>query len=202
MSNFVIVNPGFGGAPPVTQTDQTNTIYPNNGLRFPIGATMLASDAGSSASLVTAQGGTANNPGLGYARFVYVQGSNIGSSGMVAMIVPQTVPGTNVVYQAQACTAATNSQWPVGVAAAVLNATSQYGWVQIEGICDFVRFTNSSIAAGIPLYQGATAGILHSATADGSYYRGITPVQSYTSSQTVGVCYLQNPSLAPGSAVV
>jgi len=200
MSNYVIVNPGFGGAPPVTQTDQTSTVYPT-GLRFPVGVTMLASDAGGSTN-VSGSPGTSTAAQLGYGRFVYVQGSNISASGMVAMIVPQSLPNSGVVYQAQACTAATNSMWPIGVAAAVLNATSQYGWVQVEGVCDFVRFTNSSIAAGINLYQGATAGILHSASGgDGSWYRGIVPVQSYTSSQVVGTCLLMNPQLNNLSAV-
>jgi len=193
MSNYVIVNPGIGGAPPVTQTDTY--------ARFPLGITMLGSDLGVSTN-VSGSAGTSTAQQLGYGQFVYVQGSNISASGLVAMIVPQSLPNSGGVYQAQACTAATNSMWPVGVAAAVLNATTQFGWVQVAGICDFVRFTNSSIAAGINLYQGATAGILHSASGgDGSWYRGIVPVQSYTSSQVVGTCYLANPQLNNLSAV-
>lgn len=109
------------------------------------------------------------------AEFMYAQGSNVVSEGQLA----QFVNGQAVLL------ASGNSSNPylVGVAGAALTGTSRYGWVQIGGYCDYLRGTNSAIAAGRALYLGATDGQPSSAVGIGSKIQGAIVQVAYASDQ-------------------
>ena len=119
---------------------------------------------------------SASNDLAGYAKFVYAQGSNIASAGQFCHI-----QNGSAVLLASANSA---SYFPIGVACAALTATSQFGWVQVGGLVDYAKGTNSAVAAGVPMYLGATAGQLASNVAIGSKVEGVVVPVSYTSSQS------------------
>jgi len=125
-----------------------------------------------------------------YAEFIYAQGSNIASAGQFAHIV-----NGSAVLLASANSA---SYLPIGVAAGVLGATSQYGWVQVKGYCDYAKGTNSAVAQGVAMYLGATAGQLASNVAIGSKVQGVYVPVSYTSSQSQSFTVLLNEPYVQG----
>lgn len=170
MSTYKIVDPTVGVVP-VTQTDSVQ--------RFPLGYLARGADLGSQASSLNQGGG----------QFVYIQGSNASSAGVFVAI-----SGNQAVL---AGTVNSTSPSPVGVACAVLSATSQFGWAMVQGLCDFARGTNSSVAAGGPVYVAAgTAGIAGSVSALGNRIIGACFGASYTSSQSNSMSvYLQFPSV-------
>lgn len=156
MSLYKIIDPHIG-ALAVSDTHSTP--------QFPLGYFARAKDMSS---------GTAPAQGAG---FVYIQGSNASSVGVFVAI-----SGNQAVL---AGTVNSTSPSPVGVAAAILSATSVYGWAQVQGLCDFARGTNSSVAAGGPVYVAAgTAGIAGSVSALGNRIIGACFGASYTSSQS------------------
>lgn len=125
---------------------------------------------------------------LGAAQFVYLQGSNVASVGQLVAI-----SGNQAVL---AGTVNSTAAGPVAVAAGVMSATNLYGWAQVQGICDFVKFTNSSVAAGAPVYMAAgTAGVVVTNVVAGNGIKGIVPTVSYTSSQTYGTAHLMYPQV-------
>lgn len=162
MSDFKIADPRIGVPQPVSAT----STYATNELPFPLGMSARGIDQGS---------GTAAPLGAGV--FVYARGSNVASRGQFVHL-----QGNSAVLLAAANSA---SKFPVGVAAGVLSATNVYGWVQVQGLCDYARGTNSSIAAGIPLYIAAgTAGYLLTNNVAGNMVLGVVAPNSYTSSQS------------------
>jgi len=160
ISQYKLVGPNIGGVA-VSDIDTFK--------RFPLGLEVAGCRAGS---------GTADTAfGQECGVFKYAQGSNIASAGQFAML-----SAGSAVLLAAANSAA---KWPVGVACAALTATSQYGWIQVEGPCDFARGTNSSIAAAVPLYIAAgSAGYLVTNVAAGNQVLGVMAPVSYTSSQS------------------
>jgi hypothetical protein len=139
---------------------------------------------------------SASNDTGGFARFVYAQGSNVASVGQFVHLQNGS---------AQILAAANSaSKFPVGVACAVLGATSQYGWVQRDGYCDYARGTNSSIAAGVPLYVAAgTAGYLVTNVVVGNMVLGVVAPASYTSSQSQSLTvHLDNPKIVGISGAI
>jgi len=167
MSLYKIEDPILAGAPvAVTQVDSSTP-------RFPLGLIARGEDKTS---------GTAR---IGAGQFVYLQGSNAASVGMF------------VNYSANQAvlvgTGSTSSPGPLAVVCAVLTATSHYGWAQVQGLCDFARGTDSSVAAGAGVYIPAATdgiGVGPAATSDGVVLLGARVRNacfnaSYTSSQSL-----------------
>jgi hypothetical protein len=156
--------------------------------RFPLGYEVQA--------VRVATGSADTVPGWEAGVFKYAQGSNVASVGQFVHLSQ----GSAVLLAA----ANSASKFPAGVACAVLGATSQYGWVQVEGPCDYARGTNSSIAAGVPLYIAAgTAGILVTNVVAGNQVLGAVAPASYTSSQSNSLTLqLARPHLVGVSASI
>lgn len=160
ISQYKVIGPEVGGVA-VSDVDTFK--------RFPLGFEVRGwrQATGSADSAFGAEAGV----------FKYAQGSNVSSAGQFVM----HSAGSAVALAA----ANSASKFPVGVACAALSATGVYGWVQVEGPCDFARGTNSSIAAGVPLYIAAgTAGYLVTNVVAGNQVLGVVAPVSYTSSQS------------------
>ena len=156
--SYVIVN-SIGAVSPVSATETSK--------RFALGVEMIAVDNQTGASSLN----------LGAGRFIYCQGSNVASVGQFVHISSNSA----------VLLAAANStcEFPVGVAAGNLSATNVFGWVQVQGLCDYARGTNSSIAAAQQLYVCAgTAGLLVTNVVTGNRVQGVAAYASYTSSQS------------------
>jgi hypothetical protein len=161
MSKFVIVDQILGNPTPVSQTATVQ--------QFPFGPVVNATDAATVASSLNMGGG----------QFVYAQGSNVTAIGQFVHL-----SGVSAVLLASANSA---SFFPIGVAAGNLSASNVFGWVQVNGMCDYARGTNSSIPAGAALYLAGTAGLLISNSAAGSRVIGVVCSNSYTSSQSASL---------------
>lgn len=164
---FVAVDPFIGVPAPASATG-TNRLFP----------------LGLEARFEDKQTGTAYK---GAGKFVYAQGSNVTAAGQVVHL-----SNNSAVLLASANSA---SFFPVGVAAGALSATNVYGWVQVQGICDYLLQSNSSCAAGVPLYMAATAGLVLSNTAAGQKVIGVCPNVSFTSADTYMQAQLHYPQL-------
>lgn len=158
MSKYVVVDPFLGSPTPVSATGTVQL--------FALGLEVRASDAASVKSSANVGGG----------KFVYAAGSNVTVLGQWVML-----SNSSAVLLASANSA---SAFPIGVAAGNLSASNVFGWVQVQGIADYVQGTASSIAAGVPLYLCATAGVLNSVAGLGSRIQGVVAPVSYTSSQS------------------
>lgn len=161
MSKFMVVDPFIGNPTPVSNTATLQ--------QFAIGLIARAEDKLSGASSLY----------RGAGEFIYCQGSNVTAIGQFV----QVSNGSAVLL----ASANSGSAFPIGVAAGNISATNVFGWVQIGGICDYAQGTNSSIAAGVPLYLAATAGIINSVSALGSRVQGVVAPNSYTSSQSASL---------------
>lgn len=154
MANYVVVDPFIGAPAPVTVTATA--------AQFPVGVVVRAQDANT---------GSAN---VGAGEFQYVVGSNAAKGNWVQ------IQGTRAVALDAANSA---SVFPLGVAAGDLSASNVYGWVQIQGICDYAKGTNTAAAAGGKMYICAgTTGILHTAAVAGNLVIGaVAPNSCHTS---------------------
>jgi hypothetical protein len=170
MGNIVykIVDPAIGAPSPVTATGTTQL--------WPLGYKMKALD------FQTGSAGSAAN----YGEFVYQRGSNA-THGCLVYI--------DSVSAKAAGTAHTASIWPqMGIAAGALSATNVFGWVQVAGICDYAILTNTSMAAGAPVYLASTTGqIASTCSAVGYRVVGIAPIVSYTSANSSVTVMLNYP---------
>ena len=97
----------------------------------------------------------AKDPTYGYGEFMYVQGASASAPTAGDLCI---LSGNSA---GQAVSGKTASQGVMGVAPAALSATNVYGWVQIAGICDYAKASNTSAAAGVPLFIATTAGLVH-----------------------------------------
>ncbi len=178
MSDYIVVDQRIG-TPAITATQSSPMCS--------LGCETPAFDRAAATSL----GGAA---GL----FVYCRGSNVASAGQFVQIQD----GSAVLL------AAANSAlaFPIGVACAVLGATSVYGWVQIQGRVDYARGTNTGLTVGIPQYICAgTAGIVVSNSVAGNRIQGIEVpfTQTVTSLSAGGYVYdLQRPFVAGVTALL
>lgn len=176
MSKFIMIDAvaGAPGAMSDTGTDQ----------KFPLGYIARAEDKQTGASSLY----------CGVGEFIYAAGSNVASIGQFVQV--QEAPGANTALLLAAGNSA--SKFPVGVAAGVLSATNVFGWVQVQGLCDYARGANTSIAAGLPLYICAgTAGLLVTNAVAGNQVLGAVAPVSYTSSQSAAfVVQLARPFVA------
>ena len=169
MSKYFIVDPIIGAQGPVSVTGTVKL--------HPLGYYARAEDKASGASSIN----------FGAGQFVYAQGSNVTAIGQFVQ-----VSSNSAVLLASA-----NSTcfWPIGVAAGNLSATNVFGWVQVQGICDYASVSNTSVAANAYIALGSTSGQVGSVTALGSRINGIAIPVSYTSSQSNLTCYLDFPKL-------
>jgi len=171
MSDYKMIEPVQGAPSPATGT-----------------ATVQQWPLGYEAKFVDNQSGTAN---IGAGVFIYAQGSNVTAVGQAVAL-----NGNQAVLLAAANSA---SKFPVGIAAGNLSATNVYGWVQVQGVADYVRGTNSSIAAGVPLYINAgTAGLIASVVSTGHMVLGAVCPVSYTSSQSLSMTVQLNRPIVVG----
>lgn len=158
MSKFMIVDPFIGLPLNASQTGTTQL--------FDLGLEVRGADRASAKSSANMGGGV----------FIYAAGSNVTAIGQFVHFSS----GSGVLL----ASANSASFFPIGVAAGNLSATNVFGWVQVQGNCDYAQGTNSAIAAGVPLYLAATAGIINSVAGAGSRLVGIVAPASYTSSQS------------------
>ncbi len=172
MSKFVAIDPIVGAPAPMSATATSQ--------QWQLGYAVQGFDVATGASSLN----------LGAASFVYVVGSNVASIGQFVM-----VSNSSAVLLAAANSA---SFFPIGVAAGNLSASNVFGWVQVGGLCDYARGTNSAIAAGVPLYIAAgTAGFLVTNVVAGNHVQGVVCPVSYTSSQSSALTVqLFNPFVA------
>lgn len=163
-----VVADPFIGAP--TPVSVTDTVA-----RWPLGLEVRAVDNGSGSAQI------------GGAVFRYCQGSDVGTSGLVVYI-----QNNSAVKLAAA------QPFPVGVAAGVLDGTSKYGWVQVQGICDYGRGTNVALTSVNPVFIGTAGGFLVSGSVANSRIIGMVAGANYTSSQSLSMTlelnrpYVQN----------
>lgn len=182
-ASFVIADPFLGNPVPVSATATVQ--------KWPLGLVARAVDQQSGAYATASNASTAssanttNNQSPG-GMFMYCQGSDVASVGQAVHISN----GSAV----QLATANTGSFFPIGVAAGLLSASNVFGWVQVQGFCDYAKFTNSSVAAGARLYPAAgTAGVIGTVSNAGAWIVGMVAPNSYTSSQTSGTVWLNWP---------
>lgn len=157
MANYKFIDQKYGNdTPTATATFATSAaVFP----RWAFGQTAAATD-----------------PTLGYAEFVYAQGSDVGTSGLVVQLISNS-----------AVKLAAGGPHLVGVAQGVLSATNQAGWVQVRGLCDNARGTNVSLPANAPLFVGTAGGFLVSGSVANSRIMGLVAPASYTSSQSLSM---------------
>lgn len=173
MSSYVIADPTIGFMP----ASATGTVQ-------------LAELGYYARAVDNASGGTSVRHGAG--QFVYCRGSNGTAIGQFVHISGGASGGVSAVLLASA-----NSTvfWPIGVMAGNISATNVFGWVQVQGICDYATCSNTSVAANAYLALGSTAGQVGSVTALGSRINGIATPNSFTSSQTSLTVYLDFPKI-------
>lgn len=163
MSDFKVIDQRLG----VWNVSETKTFATSN-IPIPLGQEFVAADINT---------GTAN---VGAGVFKFVRGSDVASRGQLVQL-----QGNSAVALAAG---ASNSVFPIGLAAGVLSATNVYGFVQIRGLADYGLGTNVSIAAGAPLFINAgTAGLVQSASVAGNRIDGVNLWASYTSSQSLSM---------------
>ena len=101
--------------------------------------------------------------------------------------------------------AQSSSRFPVGVAAGPLSNTNVCGWVQVQGMADYVRGNGADLVAGNPLYiLAATAGILQTGASAGAQVWGAVAPVSATSTLSGGswTMQLNYPGLIGLSALI
>ena len=164
MSDYKIVDPFVGAPSPVSLYDTAQ--------KWPIGLEVRAADKAS---------GTAP---FGGAVFVYCQGSNVSSAGQ----------WVNIINGSAVLMAAANSAsgYPVGVAAGTISATSNYGWVQIQGVCDYAKGTSGATNLALTAGSGAfivagTAGFIQGVSIAGNRVMGVNVLSSRASDATTPV---------------
>lgn len=174
MATFKIVDPIVGAPLPVTQTSTSQL--------FPLGVRVQAVDQNSGASA------------LGAGFFQYCVGSSTASAvSSIGQFVQLQGNTAGLLLAAKS-----DSKFPIGVAAGALSNTNVYGWVQVHGLCDYARGTNSSIAAGADLYVCAgTGGLLVTNVVTGNRVANAVCPVSYTSSQSSALTIQLNfPTIA------
>ena len=95
------------------------------------------------------------------------------------------------------------SNLPLGIAAGPISASNVYGWVQVQGFCDYARGTNANTSVGATAFVGSTTGQLASTQgAVGARVWGLHfPVQVTADNSLSVSCYLNFPHMGPSSAL-
>lgn len=155
---FMIIDPIAGNPTPVTQTDTV--------AKFPLGVIARAKDFQTAST------------NLGAGMFQYCYGSDVTSAGYFVQI-----QGNQAVLASAALSA---SKFPHGVAAGTLSATNVYGWVQVQGMADYCRGTNSAQVVGVPMYLTNSAGILVSNVVTGNQVANVVATSAFAAAASAG----------------
>jgi len=173
-ANFIIAEP-FMGAVPVTQTDSFD-VTAGSHLKHRLGLQVRAFDN---------QTGSLN---LGAGVFQYCAASGAATSAGRGDWV-QIVGRSAIPVDA----ANSESRFPLGVAAGNLSRSDVAGWVQIQGLVDYGKCTDSAVVAGNALYVCAgTTGLLLSNSVNGNQVFGAVAFTSASSSASRAASYQLN----------
>jgi len=186
MSDFRIVEPQIGAPSPTSLTATTQ--------QWPLGYIAKGAD------FASGLGGTAftSVTRCGDGLFQYCVGDTAGpalSRGQAVLI-----RGNSALL---AGTAQKASNLPLGIAAGPLSASNVYGWVQVQGYCDYARGTNVNTSVGATAFLGSTTGqIATGSGAAGNAIWGLHFPKQVTADNSLSVtCYLNFPHLGPSSAL-
>lgn len=151
MANFVFVDP-IMGVVPMTATATSR--------QFELGFQVKARDVGALPGTGTAQSVSVNSAWNGAGIFQYVKGFSVSQPQSQGQLVA-LVAGSAAL--AQSGNTGTLYQGPYGIAAGAISASTVYGWVQVQGYCDYARgHTAGDFALGAKVHIGTTAGALQS----------------------------------------
>jgi len=186
MSDYKIVEPQMGAPSPCSVTATVQG--------WPLGYIAKGED------FASGLGGTAftSVTRCGDGLFIYAVGDTAGapqSRGQAVMLRGNSALLAGTVNKA--------SNLPVGIAAGPISASNVYGWVQVQGFCDYARGTNANTSVGATAFVGVTTGQLASTqVAVGQRIWGVHFPMQVTSDNSLSVtCYLNFPHMGPSSAL-
>jgi hypothetical protein len=188
MSDFKIVEPQLGLPSPASATGTTAL--------WDLGYVAKGEDFVSGISTGAAYTSVAR---IGDALFQYCVGDTAAppqSRGQLVMLRGNSAVLAGTVRQA--------SNFPIGIAAGALSASNVYGWVQIQGACDYGRAHSAgNVAAGASAFVASTAGWYATTQgAAGARIWGLGfPVSADVTQSLSGTVYLQFPHMGPSSAL-
>ena len=186
MSDYKIVEPQMGAPSPCSVTATVQA--------WPLGFIAKAAD------FASGLGGTAftSVTRCGDGLFQYVVGDTAG---------PALSRGQAVLMRGNSALLAGTvnrlSNLPLGIAAGPISASNVYGWVQVQGFCDYARGTNANTSVGATAFVGSTTGQLASTQgAVGARIWGLHfPIQVTADNSLSVTCYLNFPHMGPSSAL-
>ena len=186
MSDYKIVEPALGNPSPCSVTATVQA--------WPLGFIAKAAD------FASGLGGTAftSVTRCGDGLFQYVVGDTAG---------PALSRGQAVLMRGNSALLAGTvnrlSNLPLGIAAGPISASNVYGWVQVQGFCDYARGTNANTSVGATAFVGSTTGQLASTQgAVGARIWGLHfPIQVTADNSLSVTCYLNFPHMGPSSAL-
>lgn len=115
------------------------------------------------------------------AEFVYVKGVTGGAVGLACTYIPST--GVTALTGAR-------SKGLVGIMVSILDATTDFGWIQVSGAAQVL--TPADVGAGATVYTTATAGKLDDAVTAGDIVYGANFEAARTGAGAVSVA-INNP---------
>ena len=187
MSDYKFVEPQIGAPSPcsVTATVQAWPLgYLAKGEDFAsgLGGTAFTSVARIGDGLFQYAVGDTANPSLSRGQVVILRGNSAQLAGTVNRL----------------------SNFPVGVAAGPLSASNVYGWVQVQGLCDYAfGHSAGNFAAGATAFVGSTTGEF--ATTQGAVGARIWgahyPVSADNTQSRSLTVHLNFPHMGPSSAL-
>jgi hypothetical protein len=135
---------------------------------------------------------------IGDGLFQYAVGATAGapqSAGQLVMFSGNSVMLAGTVNRL--------SNLPLGVAAGPISASNVYGWVQVQGMCDYAFMSNHAVAAGASAFVASTTGnIATTQGATGAAIYGLHFPVSATSAESRSLtCFLNFPHMGPSSAL-
>jgi hypothetical protein len=178
MSDYKIVEPQMGAPSPTSLTATTQ--------QWPLGYIAKGEDFATGSARV------------GDGLFQYVVGDTAG---------PALSRGQAVLMRGNSALLAGTvnrlSNLPLGIAAGPVSASNVYGWVQVQGFCDYARGTNANTSVGATAFVGSTTGQLASTQgAVGARIWGLHfPIQVTADNSLSVTCYLNFPHMGPSSAL-
>lgn len=178
MSDYKIIDPQIGAPSPVSITGTVQ--------QWPLGYIAKAEDKASASAQI------------GEGMFQYVVGDTAGAPQSAGQLV--FIRGNSAML---AGTVNRLSNLPLGVAAGAISASNVYGWVQVQGLCDYAFMSNHAVAVGASAFIASTTGnIATTQGATGAAIYGIHFPISATSAQSRSLtCYLNFPHVGPSSAL-
>lgn len=185
MSDFRFITPNVGAVPvTVTGTSQ----------KWALGYIAQAEDRNT---------GSASNMGVGH--FVYCVGASVSAPNRGDFVF---IAGNSAKLIGSGSSL---SNSPIGVAAGDITATNVYGWVQVQGLCDFAKLENATVAVGASAFIASATNtdgqVASTQTATGNALKGIFFPLSLASntaagaSTMTGTVQLNYPRVRLGSAL-